>query len=227
MLGEFERSARSRLDDATGEIKRGFVTGLILIAPLAVTAFVIQMVYGWLVGVLRPVLRVAPGLAVPFAEPLALLVLVVIITLGGLVFLRGFGTQAVSRFDQLMEEVPGVSQIYTSVRQATTALTADEESFERVGLIRFPESGVHAVGFVTAETPQNLRDEVADDAAAGEYYNVFVPMAPNPMGGFLVVVPAEYLVVTDLSVSEGVQLIMTTGMNGGDQFRMDDFDPAQ
>lgn len=223
MLDSVERNARSSAAHLAEAVKQGFVMGLVLIAPLAVTAFVIQFVYGWLVGAIRPMLRVVPGLTVPFAEPVAILVLFVLITVGGLVFLRGFGTSAVTRFDRFMEGVPGVSPIYKSVRQATTALSGDEHNFERVGLVRFPGSDLHVVGFVTAETPETIHRNMAPDAEDGAYYNVFVPMAPNPMGGFLVVVPEDRLVITDLTVSEGVQLIMTTGMSGEGQYTMDGY----
>jgi len=202
-----------RFDDLGSMVKRGFVTGLVLIAPLAVTVFVIQLVYGWLVGAIRPVLQALPWLRGPYTEPLALVALFALITVGGIVFLYGFGDRLMRRFDNFMQDVPGISPIYRSVRQATTALTGDTESFEQVVLVHLPQSGLRVVGFVTAETPASLRGEDIDEPC----YNVFVPMAPNPMGGFLIVVPEADVTKTDLTVSEGIQLVLTTGIGGQDE----------
>lgn len=209
-------------------VKRGFLTGLVLFAPLAVTAFVVQFVYGWLVSQIRPVLRAVPGVTVPFAEPLALVVLFGLITGAGLVFLRGFGGGVMTEFDRFMQRIPGISPIYRSVRQATSAFTGNDANFERVGLVKLPESGLLTIGFITAETPRRLQEAGATDIDPERtWYNVFVPMAPNPMGGFLVIVPESRLTMTDLTVREGVQLIMTTGVGSDTEFDLEEVFPGE
>ncbi|MFB6135200.1 MAG: DUF502 domain-containing protein [Halobacteriaceae archaeon] len=71
-------------------------------------------------------------------------------------------------------------------------------------------------GFVTGETPPEL--------AGGDErgYNVFVPMSPNPMGGFLAVVPESDLVETDMDVGDGLQMVVTTGLSGDAELDVDD-----
>lgn len=193
-------------------LRRGFVTGLVLVAPLAVTLVVIGLVYSWLVGLLTPVLLVVyPGEVDPVVQLVSLVVVVLLVTALGLVFHGGVGRRAVTAFDRLMEAIPFVSPLYAGAREASNALTRHQDRFNRVALVEWPESGLHTVGFVTSETTGRAAAVFDDDERR---YDVFVPMAPNPMGGFLAIVPESRLRMTDLSVSEGIQLVLTTGMSG-------------
>ena len=193
-------------------VRRGFVTGLVLVAPLAVTLFVVGLVSSWLVGLLTPVLLVVyPGEVDPLVQLVSLAVVSLLITALGLVFHRGVGRRAVAEFDRLMEAVPVVSTLYTGAREASNALGSHVERFSRVALVEWPGPGIHTVGFVTAETSGRAAASFDDDERR---YDVFVPMAPNPMGGFLAIVPESRLRTTELSVAEGIQLVLTTGMSG-------------
>lgn len=205
----------------TDAARRAFVTGALFVAPLAVTVFVGKLLYGWLTAFLGPLVSVVPGPTVPFVEPLAIVGVFAAVTLLGVVIRQGVGDGVLAAFDRLMEQVPGVRAVYTSARQASSALVRHGEQFERVVLVRWPREGVHTIGFVTAETPDAVSSAAPD--ADATHYNVFVPMTPNPMGGFLAVVPEDRFESTDLSVSEGLQLLLTTGLQGDDEFRADQF----
>lgn len=198
----------------TRSLRRGFVTGVVLLAPLAVTVFVVQLVYDWLVSIVGPMLGVIPVIPNRFVRPVAVGLLLVVITAVGVAARHGAGDTLVRRFDRLVEAIPGVSVIYSSVREASTALTGHEDRFERVALVPVSGSGLRTLGFVTSTTPADLEGEVPDDARGETHYNVFVPMAPNPMGGFLVIVPESRITMTDLSVRDGIRIVVTTGMSG-------------
>lgn len=191
-------------------LRRGFVTGLFVIAPLAVTVIILRFLYLWIVGLLTPFLRVVTANVTPVVEFAATLVLVAAVTALGVVVRRGVGQYLVAEFDQVMETIPVVRSIYSSARQASNAMLGDDHGVERVALVEWPDAGLHTVGFVTDETQDRLTTSLDGEC----HYNVFVPMAPNPMGGFLAVVPASRTTMTDLSVSEGIQLVMTSGMSG-------------
>lgn len=193
-------------------LRRGFVTGLILVAPLAVTLFVINLLYSWSVSVLTPVLLVTyPGEVDPVVQILSIVGVGLAVTALGLVFRRGIGHRAVVEFDHVMESIPFVRTLYSSAREASNALVSHQDRFDRVAFVEWPGEGLHTVGFVTAETPAKAAGAFDDGERR---FDVFVPMAPNPMGGFLAVVPESRLVPTDLSVGEGLQLVLTTGLSG-------------
>lgn len=196
-------------------VRQGFVTGIVLVAPLAITIFVVKLVYTWLIGNLAALFGVVysgdPSLAV---QLIALVLLFSSITVLGLAARRGIGQYALVEFDRFMETIPVIRAIYSSARQASNALLGHQEQFERVALVEWPDRDVHTVGFVTAETPERITDALDE---SDRQYDVFVPMAPNPLGGFLAIVPESRLVMTDLSVSEGLQLVMTTGLSGEEE----------
>ncbi|MFB6081364.1 MAG: DUF502 domain-containing protein [Halanaeroarchaeum sp.] len=202
-------------DVPTG-VRNGFVTGLVVVAPLVVTLVVLSIVYGWVVGLVDPVLSLV-FVEVGLVENLiGVAGLVVVLTAIGMALRVGAGDTLVMRFDRAMEEIPVISAIYSPTREASTALLEHGEQFDRVALVEWPRAGVKTVGFVTDATPEHV------GAALDEpHFNVFVPMSPNPMGGFLAIVPESDLVETDLTVKEGLDMVVTTGLSGDEEFTLE------
>lgn len=198
----------------TTRLKSDFVAGLLLVAPLAVTVFVLQFVFTKLAALLAPVVREA-GLVqytgnVQFAAQLLAIVLVVLfITLLGLLADLSIGRRLFGGFDRLVGLIPMVSVIYSSVRQVGNALRNRQNRYESVVLVEFPRVGVYQLGFVTGDSPAPAQT-IADQAV----YNVFIPNSPNPTAGNLVLVPEERVFETDLSVRRGLRLVVTTGITG-------------
>jgi uncharacterized membrane protein len=215
---------RARERRVVRSIRSGFVTGLLLIAPLAITVFVVQLVYGWIVGTVEPFLTVALREVGPVVELVAVVVLGLSITVLGLVVRHGVGHYLVEEVDEMAKSIPVVRTIYSSVRQASSAFVGDEESFERVALVEWPREGYHTVGFVTDATPEELATALE---LAGEpdepRYNVYVPMSPNPTGGYLAIVPESKLVPTDMAVGDALNMMITTGAGGDGEFSPEQF----
>ena len=199
--------------------RASFATGLLLVAPFAVTIVVLLFAYRWLAGFVDPVLTVVVGDTNVLLQFATLALLVVTITALGALARHGLGGTAVAEFDELMERIPIVSTLYAGTRQASTALADREDQFDRVAIVEWPRAGLRTIGFVTGETPDEL-DLDADEQA----YTVFVPMTPNPTGGFMAIVPESDLVMTDIDVSEAFRLVVTSGMSGHDHVRPTDFE---
>lgn len=198
-------------------VRNGFVTGLIVVAPLVVTIVVLTIVYGWLVGLVEPVLGLWLEDVGAVENLLALVGVFVSLTLVGLLLRRGAGDSLVARFDSVMEQIPVIRSVYSPTREASTALLEHGEQFERVALVEWPRTGVRTLGFVTDETPAEVREHLDGEEP---YYDVFIPMSPNPMGGFLTMVPESEIILTDLSVQEGLQMVLTSGMSGDEELRL-------
>ncbi|MEF8906135.1 MAG: DUF502 domain-containing protein [Haloarculaceae archaeon] len=198
--------------DVRAELRNSFVAGMILVAPLAVTAFVLQFAFTRLAGVLDPVVEGA-GLAAftanirLLAQVLAALLIVVLVTLLGFLAQRSGGERAVDAFDRLVSLVPLVSVVYTGVRQVSDALTERDTRFQRVVLVEYPRLGVYSLGFVTGDGP-----DVADEVSGESTSTVIVPHSPNPTVGHLIVVPDSTLHETDISVRRAVRMLVTTGV---------------
>lgn len=194
------------------ELRRSFVTGVLLVAPLAVTLFVGWILLRHLAGVLDPVVRFA-GLARftanidLLAQGLAAVLLAAAVVVLGFLAQRSLGERLFGGFDRLFAFVPLASTVYTSVRQVGEALADRTNRYEAVVLVEYPRVGVYSLGFVTGDSP------AAAATVTGEpTYNVFVPNSPNPTAGNLILVPESNVHETDLTVKRGIRLIVTTGM---------------
>ncbi|WP_255197126.1 DUF502 domain-containing protein [Halorarius litoreus] len=194
------------------ELRRSFVAGLLLVAPLAVTLFVGRLALGYISNLLRPLVRLA-GLAKYtanidlLAQALAAFLLAGAIVLLGFIAQRSVGQQLFGGFDRLFEFVPLVSTVYSSVRQVGEALSNRATRYEEVVLVEYPRVGVYSLGFVTGDSPPE-----AESVTGDRTYNVFVPNSPNPTAGNLILVPESRVHATDLSVRRGLRLIVTTGI---------------
>ncbi|MFB6152782.1 MAG: DUF502 domain-containing protein [Halodesulfurarchaeum sp.] len=200
-------------------IRTGFVTGFVFIAPLAVSVIVILIAYQWLVGLIEPILRLWLDEVGALEGFLSVVSLFVGITVLGLMVREWATDRFLVTFDRVMEHVPVLRSIYSPTRRAATALIEHGDQFDRVALVEWPRTDVRTIGFVTDETPERVQTHIEGEAA---HYDVFVPMSPNPMGGFLAVVPESVLTMTDLTVKEGLQLVITTGLSGDEELTVEE-----
>lgn len=193
-------------------LKRGFVAGLTLVAPLFITIVAFQLLFSWLQGVIDPVV-VGTGLErytgnIPYlAEAIALVLLVAAVTALGALTQRRLGAYVFSVVDRGLARVPVFSVIYTGVRQVADALTSQQSRYERVVMVEYPRDGLYALGFVTSGSPVAVEEETGT-----ETYNVYLPGSPNPTQGHFVLAPETELTELDMSVSKGIRLLVTTGI---------------
>lgn len=199
-----------------GRLRNGFVAGLVLVTPLAVTLFVLGFAFGYLTQVLDPVVN-ATRLAEytndvhVVAQLLAAVLLVVFVTLLGLVASWQAGERLFGGVERAIRFVPVVRTIYFGVRQVGESLVARAEAYESVVLVSPDRAGIYQVGFVTSESPRSTQ-VVADE----QLYTVFVPNSPNPTAGRLVLVPDSEVYEVDMPVRRGLRLLVTTGLGVDD-----------
>jgi len=123
----------------------------------------------------------------------------------------GFG----ALFDTLVSRIPGVGSLYQSIDEMSgLLLDSDTDSFQEVKLVEFPDRGSYSSAFLTAEPPDVVREATAEGDEG--MVTLFLPMAPNPvMGGYVLHVAEEHVYDVDLSVEEGIQSIVTSGVATG------------
>ena len=154
-------------------------------------------------------------LSQPWLQPvLAIVLTLVALYVVGRVSSLVIGRQAFELFGALLERLPVVAKIYTSVRQLIDSMTAKKESSQRVVLVDFPISGQRCIGFLT----RTMTDEASGELLAA----VLVPCAINPTSAFLQILPMERVTETDLTMS----MIMTGGAVGPNTIRFSRPAPA-
>lgn len=195
---------------------RSFLTGLVVVFPALVTLGILQLMLGWIFkSVIDPVARFVAFLLDMPATTLPVRLVVAACFVVGLVVL-GFGTRVlvVRRFFSLGEElfrrVPMIGKIYGTMREIANTLTGRRKSlFNRVVLAEWPRPGVYSIGFVTSEATGEMQEKTPEHVI-----NVFIPTTPNPTSGFLVLVPREALIPLEMSVEQGMRLVISGGLSG-------------
>jgi uncharacterized membrane protein len=83
----------------------------------------------------------------------------------------------------------------------------EKGAFRQVVLVEYPREGIYSPGFLTGETANEFRDKTGRELMA-----VFVPTVPNPTTGFLIYLPVDEVILLDMTVEEGLKLILSFGM---------------
>ena len=201
-------------------LRQLFFTGLIIILPMMITVWLLAILVRIVEGLSSPLLLAILRLVRPdFGEDPAIVgwvvpVLGVFATIG-LVLLVGalasnfVGRKVVEGFERLMLRLPVVKWIYGSARQLIDAFSSTNASFRRVVAVEYPRPGIYTIGFLTKSDATVAREgsEPLRDMSL-----VFLPTTPNPTSGWLAVVPSDQVVPLDMSIEEGVKLIVSGGL---------------
>jgi uncharacterized membrane protein len=194
-------------------LQRNILAGIITIGPLAITYLIFKFLLDALANAGLPVVQLfaaifpenwlnQPWLQSVLAIALTLMMLYVVGRVTSLVI----GRQAFDLFEAVMERLPVVAKIYTSVRQLVDSMMAKKESSQRVVLVDFPIAGQKSIGFLT----RTMTDEVTGELLAA----VLLPNAINPTSAFLQILPIQRVTETDLSMEQAMSMIMTGGAVG-------------
>ncbi|MGB0373094.1 MAG: DUF502 domain-containing protein [Opitutales bacterium] len=195
-------------------LRNGFISGLVLVAPLSVTLFVLSLLMDKIGKpasrmIFGPIFNVdfERGIYAYLLATASIIIVVLLITLVGLLSKLVVARFFVNIGEQLLIHVPFVSTIYKSVKQIVDTFAQQQKAiFQETVLIEYPRKGVYAIGFLTS----NAKGEVQEKTAR-PLVNVFVPTTPNPTSGFLLMVPEEEVTRLDMPVGDGMKLIISGG----------------
>lgn len=194
------------------KLKDNFVAGTFLVAPLAVTLIIISFLADWAYIVINPIVKQTRLVQYTanntlLAESIATVAVVMAIILLGVISNYRIGKGIKSLLGRFVNFIPLFGSIYLSVHQVAASLSDEKSKFKRVVMMEYPRKGVRSLGMVTAPAPSAIQ-EVTDE----EMYSVFFPNSPNPTGGRTVMVPESEFTDVDMTVKEGLKLMLTTGM---------------
>ena len=190
--------------------RNAFLSGVLLLAPLWVTIWAITAIIGFVGGTFRPLYeRYLPeSLQLPFFWDLIATVAVIVFVTGlGFLSTYVFGKYFLSAGERFIQRIPGIGAVYNSVKQIVATFgTHNRNLFNKVVMVEFPRKGVWVVGFLT-----NKEQGEAQTLAGRETWTVFVPTSPNPTSGFLLLLPPGEIVELEMSVADGMKMIISGG----------------
>ena len=196
-----------------GTLRASFLTGLVIIAPVGLTIWLIWTVIGWIDGVVLPLvphdLRPEQYIGINL-RGVGVIIFLVFTTFIGFVGRGLIGRSLIRWGESIVDRMPVVRSVYSGIKQISeTVFAQSERSFEKACLIQYPRKGIWAVGFIST----TARGEVADRAeTSGELMSIFVPTTPNPTSGFLLFFPKEDVIELDMSIEDAAKLVISAGL---------------
>lgn len=193
-----------------------FLTGIVVAAPVLITLYLLTTVIGAIDEAITPLLP--PEVARVGVPGIGVVVVVVGLTLLGAVTANVIGTWLLNVWETILNRTPIIRAIYRPVKQVfETVIGPGGMSFREVVLIEYPAQGRWVTGFVSAVAPEQVATHVRRDLGceeSDEVVSVYVPTAPNLYAGFVVFQPRSRLRTLDMTVEEGVKLVVSFGIAG-------------
>ena len=202
-------------------LRTSFLTGIVVIAPVALTLWLIWSVIGWFDGFVLPFVpdayRPEQILNTIFGYDLKLnirgvgvVVFLIFATLVGWLAKGLIGRSFIRYAENLVNRMPVVRSFYSGIKQiAETVFAQQERSFEKACMIEYPRKGIWAIGFIST----TAKGEIAErNSSEGPMVSVFVPTTPNPTSGFLLFFPKADIVELDMSIEDAAKLVISAGL---------------
>lgn len=191
-------------------LKTYFLTGLLVLVPLAITLWVL----GLIIGTMDETLTLLPqawrpqallGFNLPGIG--ALLTLAFIFVVG--LFAHNFiGQKLVQWWEALLAHIPVVGPLYTSVKQVSdTLLSSSGNAFRRAVLIEYPRRDSYTIAFLTGAPGGDVATHLQ-----GDYVSVYIPTTPNPTSGFFLMLPRVDVIELDMTVDVALKYIVSMGV---------------
>ena len=186
-------------------LRRYLLEGLALVGPVGLTVFVLVWIFRHLDGILGQFLYPALG---PYAVPgLGIVGLLILLVVSGWLAEKVLGARLVAKWDQLLRKLPVARRVYAgSSRIFRTVLGEERYAFQEVVLFEYPNPGSWSVGFVTGGAP-----EVMEERFGEEGVTVYMPTAPNPMSGYLLIFPRSRVTPLDVTTEEAFTFVLSAG----------------
>ncbi|MBE7637376.1 DUF502 domain-containing protein [Sneathiella sp. P13V-1] len=192
-------------------LRNYFLTGIVVTAPIAITIYLTYIFVDFVDANVTPLIpaRYNPETYLPFGVPgMGVLVAVIALILIGFLTANFLGRSFLKFGERIVGRMPVVRSIYNALKQIMeTVLAQSGTSFREVVLVEYPRRGIWAIAFVTSEAEGDVAD-MDEDAMI----SVFLPTTPNPTSGFLLFVPKHDLKFMNMTVEEGVKLVISAGM---------------
>ena len=191
-------------------MRKYFVTGLLILVPLAITLWVVNLIIGTMdQSLLLLPNRWQPEALFGFRIPgLGTILTLLIILLTGLATRNFVGNQVVQWWEKIVIRIPVVNSIYSSVKQVSdTLLSSSGKAFRKAVLVEYPRRGSWTIAFVTGVPGGDVKNHLSAD-----FVSLYVPTTPNPTSGFFLMVPREDTIELDMNVDAALKYIVSMGV---------------
>lgn len=191
-------------------MRKYFVTGLLILVPLAITLWVLNLI----ISTMDQTLLLLPEAWQPdhflnvHIPGLGVILTLLIVFLTGVATRNFIGKKVVKLWELVLKRIPVVNSIYSSVKQVSdTLLSSSGNAFRKAVLVQYPHQGSWTIAFLTGTPGGDVKNHLQ-----GDYISVYVPTTPNPTSGFFLMMPRSDTIELDMSVDEALKYIVSMGV---------------
>ena len=191
-------------------MRKYFITGLLILVPLGITVWVLHAIISTMdQSLLLLPNQWRPEALIGFKIPgLGALLTVLIVFLTGLLTKNFVGKYLVAGWETLLNRIPVVSSIYSSVKQVSdTLFSSTGNAFSKALLIQYPRQGTWTIAFLTGTPSVDVAKHLD-----GEHISVYVPTTPNPTSGYLLIIPKKDAIELEISVDTALKYVVSMGV---------------
>ena len=192
--------------------RNNFLTGLIFVVPVALTAYLVWGVINFIDEKVVPLVPLIynPETYIEKNIPgFGVLIFLLFTTIVGAITKGFFGRQIIKIGESLVNRTPIVRTIYKAVKQILETILRDSgNSFQKACLVEYPRPGIWAIAFISTDTVGEILEKIEQE----ELVSIFLPTTPNPTSGFILFVPRKDIKVLKMSVEDAAKLVVSAGL---------------
>ena len=191
-------------------MRKYFITGLLVLVPLAITAWVLSLIINTMdQSLLFVPARWQPKTLFNVDIPgLGTLLTIAVVFLTGLLTNNLVGNYVLRMWEKLLKRIPLVNSLYSSVKQVSdTLFSSSGNAFRKAVLIPYPHQNSYTIAFLTGTPGGDVKNHLV-----GDYVSVYVPTTPNPTSGFFLMLARKDVVELDMSVDAALKYIVSMGV---------------
>lgn len=191
------------------KIRHYFVTGFLITLPVFITLYFLFIVFRFIDGIFGKVINFYIKRHLGFAIPgVGIIIGLLIVFAVGFTAANFFGKRIMRALENWFLKFPFIRQIYPAAKQIVDSfISKDSPAFKKVVLVQYPSKGIWAVGFLTNESFKEANEKTGRDLL-----HIFIATTPSPLTGFLILAPREDVTELDISIEDGVKLIISGGI---------------
>lgn len=200
-------------------MRKYFITGLLILVPLAITLWVLHAIISTMdQSLLLLPAQWRPEQLVGFQIlGIGTILTLLIIFVTGLLAQNFIGNYVVEAWEALLKRIPIVNSIYSSVKQVSdTLFSSSGNAFRKAVLVEYPRRGSWTIAFLTGVPGGDVANHLK-----GDYVSIYVPTTPNPTSGFFLMVPKADTIELDMSVDAALKYIVSMGVVAPDQLPLE------
>ena len=191
------------------KIRRYFATGFLISLPVFITLYFIYIIFRFIDGIFGKVINFYIMRHLGFSIPgVGIIISLIIVFAVGFTAANFFGKRIMQALEGWFLKFPFIRQVYPAAKQIVDSfISKDSPAFKKVVLAQYPSKGIWAIGFLTNESFKE-----ANEKTGRELLHVFIATTPSPLTGYLALIPKEDVRYLDMSIEEGVKLIIPGGI---------------